>query len=122
MNLRKNHENKFILFSNKKNSTKKFILHDAVNKSNKKLIQKLLVSKHKPDINQINEQNNTPLDVAAYVGDLEVIKILIAHGAEVNSSCLSTAILMNNLNLVRTFLKCLDKQDYIKHPNIRTRH
>lgn len=40
---------------------------------------------HNPDVNAINSDGTTPLHDAVLRGDVDIVKELVAHGADINA-------------------------------------
>ena len=95
---------------NKRNKHGYTLLHTSVTFNNVDLVQYLLTIEH-VDINCINEQGYQPIHTSLILNNLNITKLLLEHGASVNStfpsggSLLSTAIHKRSLKLVELILK-----------------
>lgn len=76
-------------------------LHRAVFCGNFNTV-KHLVEKNEPAINQANKQGNTPLQLAAENNQIEMIKILMAHGARGGLQVLEGAVKAKKSELIST--------------------
>ncbi|HBY05925.1 MAG: hypothetical protein UV38_C0003G0018 [candidate division TM6 bacterium GW2011_GWE2_42_60] len=59
-------------------------LHDLVEKGNAKQVEQFLNDNKDVDINELDSNNDTPLQVACWNESLEIAKLLIKYGADVN--------------------------------------
>lgn len=76
-------------------------------------IAKLLID-FGADVNALDRDGGVPLNSAAYTGNIEIVRYLIEHGAEINArnfSVLRSAILGKHQNVI-DYLKKLGAQDY----------
>jgi len=73
-------------------------LHDLVCKGDVKKVEQFLNNNINIDVDELDSSGNTPLGKACFKGYVEIIKLLLSHGADVNKS--------NSVNSTPLFEAC----------------
>jgi len=87
-------------------------LHEAALRKNGEAVKIFFNGVEGVNLSQVNDEGDTPLSSACAGGDIEICKVLIQKGGDVNKNCMHAAVKFNRPSVVK--LLCGQKVDINK--------